>query len=993
MPKARRLRAALAAIICSALLAAMAEAEAPQVQPIEVPAGDLITALETLSRQIGVSLIYQPEQMQGMTTDGVRGVLTVRDAVLQLVRGTALRMSTDTATGAILISSPAAQSFSISGASLTGVRPVLQLAQSATQVQYFADDAVKQVEEIVVTGSMLNSTAAAEEGAAPVQIISIDEIREGGATTVYEALRNLAELAGYADNDSRSGARDTREVNLRGLGAQYTIVLINGRRLGQNNLNLVPFAAVERIEVLKDGASAVYGSDALAGVVNVILRKGYDGVEFAADYGDSTHFADAGKANLSALLGVRGERGSFMASGQYEKQNAALSLEHPLGRSDDQRRFGSRDLRFQRQNPGLIRLAGGAQLMLDPTFGDGATGAAPADFIPAYDNRIDKQRINNLQNGREVGTFFGSGSYWMLDSTAELFADFLHKSANIDYVDHRGALLDVEVPAANYWNPFDQAVRVTYMLDATTPGHRERPLESLSSDMQTNMVTVGLRGVLGPVSYNLAHTDWRSSDLQSHDGLSRRGILAQLARSDSGALNLFGNAAVTAEQLEPARALFRRELTEFARSSTGVFTFKPFDLPAGPAAAAVGFELRNQGFDSQLDEALSSYADSISLAFLNDVSVKAERDVDAYFAEVNLPLAGGEHGVAGLRVLDVSLAARRESFSDFGDATVKRGTLRWQPLPSDTLTVRASYSESFYAPELRDVQVLGDSNFAPQTDPLILDANGQPIRYSMTNIAGGNPQLDPTLGKYKNVGVIFKPAFAPGLRITTDLWRLDQQDAFVYPTPQAVIDGAAPGSVIREPVASPGEPVGRIVTVINRVENAASRTVQGVDCNIVYHRDLGRMGRLAIESYNTFTTRFEYDQKDGRGRQNALGLVGRVFDIVPRFRSNLVLSQGVGPLNVSLATSYTGSVSNSFDNYRRIEPYVRSNLTLVYDLDANGAAGDGLLGNTQMWLNVQDLFDAGAPFVGVLRTQGITSDYTYVDYIGQFWTAGFRTRF
>lgn len=982
MQTARIWWSALAIAAFAALAATAVRAEAPPAQRFEIPAGDLVRALEALSRQIPVSLIYQPDQIRGMKTEGVSGVLTPRDAVLKLLRGSALQLSTDASTGALLVTS-----LNVRSQRTREGPPVRNLAgvdepMSATDVSD-----VRRIEELVVTGSMLNSSVIAEEGAAPVRVLSLDTIRRGGATTVYEALRGMPELAGYADNDSRSGARDTREVNLRGLGAQYTLVLINGRRLGQNNLNLVPFAAVERIEILKDGASAVYGSDALAGVVNVILRRDYDGVEVTADYGNSTHFADAGKANFSTLLGTRGERVSVLVSGQFEKQTPARSTEHPLGRSDDLRSWGSRDLRFQRLNPGRIRLGNGSEVMLDPSFGDGTTGASPLDYVPAYDNKIDKLRVNNLQNRREVGTFFGGGTY-RLGEHVELFADFLYKSSNIDYVDHRGVLLDFDVPASNYWNPFGEDVHVSYLLDATAPGRRERDVETLNSDMRTSMSTIGFKGTIGPLTYNLAHTDWRSSDMQSHAGLSRNGIIAQLARSDPGALNVFGNAAVTAEQLAPARAKFRRELTEFVRSTTGIVTFEPFALPAGRAAAAVGFEVRNQGFDSQLDEALSRYRDSISLVFLNDISIQSDRDVDAAFTELKLPLSADE---ASLGALELTLAARHERFSDFGNATVKRGTLRWQPRQSDSLTLRASYSESFYAPELRDIQPFGDVNFGVQSDPAILGADGQPVRYSMTNIAGGNPDLDPTVGEYLNLGVIFKPAFAPGLGLTLDAWRLDQNDAFVYPTVQAVIDGTGPGVVTRNPVALPGEPIGRIVTVVNRVANAAQRTVAGIDLNVSYERATQGWGRWSVASYNTFITRFDFNQKDGRGTQNALGLVGPVFDMVPRFRSNLVVGNRLGPLSIALATSYVASISNSYDNYRRVEPYVRSDLTLRYEFSASPTSG-GVLADAELWFGVQDVFDEGAPFVAV-RTQGVASDYTYVDYIGQFWTVGFRSRF
>jgi outer membrane receptor protein involved in Fe transport len=765
-------------------------------------------------------------------------------------------------------------------------------------------------------------------------------------------------------------------------------VLINGRRLGANNLNLIPFAAVERIEVLKDGASAVYGSDALAGVVNVILKRGYDGAQISADYGNTTHYGDGSRTNTSAVVGITGERGELLIAGEYQDQNSISSLEHPLGQSDDFRSFGSIDRRVQANNPGAIRLPNGSRVMLDRSFTAGQTGASAADYVPAYDNKLSKQRPNDLQNERNSGTFFASGEYSVIDDRLKFFAEFLSKSTKLQYVDHRGTTLDLDVPATNYWNPFDQNVRVTYQLDyGTAPGRAERPLESLVGEMSTRMFTVGFRGTIGPFDYDVAHSDWFNDEVQSHNGLSRAAILAQLARTDPGALNLFGNAAVTEEQLAPARALFKRNYEDFVKSTTAVVRVSPFSLPAGEVGLAVGAEHRNQGFSNILDDSLSRSADSISLPFLNDFSLALEREIDAQFAEVSLPLAGADSNAPGVRAFDLTLAARREDFNDFGDATVSRATFRWQPLESDVLAVRGSYSESFYAPELRDLLPFGDTNETLLTDPLIL-VNGAPLRYPMRTIGGGNPDLEPTTGKYYNLGVILRPSFVPDLRLIVDAWKLDQVKAFVYPSTQSVVNGTSPGSVTRSPTALPGEPIGRITEVIAIPQNAATRTVEGIDLDISYVKDMGDWGRLSVDSNSTYMLKWKYDQANGRGEQNALGQVSQYFfgDINPRIRSNLTLGWQRGSVNVSLANIFERGVVNPNDSWRKIDDYIRTNLTTTFDLSSFES-----LGRTQMWVSVLDVFDQGTPFV-FGRTAGLSSDYHY-DYVGQFVSVGIRHKF
>jgi outer membrane receptor protein involved in Fe transport len=852
------------------------------------------------------------------------------------------------------------------------------------------------LEEVMVTGSNL-ATSSVKDGPVPITVLSSEDFTERGVTTAYEALSTQPFFGGQADNDTRAGAGNANQVNLRGLGSEYTLVLLNGRRVGSRDLNLVPFAAVERIEVVKDGASSVYGSDALAGVVNVILRDKFDGMEVSANYGDSTHYGDGGKGQISFIGGGRGEQGSFLLSGQYEKQDAILSLEHPLGASDDQRPWGGLDLRSQRRNPGLITLNNGSNVMLAPGFGVGQTGTSASDYVPAYSQLIDKRQPNNLQNDREAGTLYARGVYELADSGIELFGDFLYKHANVGYVDHRGTYLNYSVPASNYWNPFGQDVTVSYLLDyGTADGRQERPLETMQSDMDITMYVGGVRGEIGRVNYEIAYSDYQRRDVQSHDGLSRALILQQLARTDAGALNLFGNAAVTADQLAPARARFSRTYETYVSSLTGVARFPVAELPAGPLAAAVGFEFRKNGFSQLLDESLNVFRDAASLTFLNDSSAALSRSVDAYYAEVNIPLAGGDFTAPALQQLDLGLAVRHEEFSDFGNATVPRATLRWKPLADTDLLVRASYSESFYAPNLPDLTPQGDVNVDPYFDPLILDANGNPLRYDMETEGGGNPNLDASNGKYYNLGVVFSPSFIDGLTVSVDGFWLKQTDGFITPDEQVILNGLAPGEIIRSGALTPGDnyagaPVGRVTRVVARVANAATRTVEGIDLDLTYSFDTA-WGEWTIGSNSTYTTKFEYNNADGNGVQSALGKYTAVFSTVPRFRSALQLANRIGPVSASLVTNYVGGVDNTRYNNRAISSYVTSDLNLLVDFDET-AWGDGALAGTTVGLTVRNLFDEDAPFYATAFLRGVATNYAYVDLVGQFVTLSLRKKF
>ncbi len=866
-------------------------------------------------------------------------------------------------------------------------------AQSA-QSEEGKEDA-KNLEAVVVTGSSLATTSAAMQGPVPVKVITAVELQKVGATTVFEALQTEPYFAGYADNDTRSGASGNNVVNLRGLGQQYTLVLVNGRRVASGDLNQVPFAAVDRIEIVKDGASAVYGSDALAGVVNIILKDHYDGFQVSANYGNTTHFNDGMRAQGSFLSGLSTEKGSFLLSGQFEKQNSILSLEHPLGTTDDQRAWGGSDLRANRYNPGLITLGDGSQVMLDPSFGNGQTGTSASDYVSPYFLPLEKRQPNNLQNDKEVGTLYANGRYLLADDKVELFADFLYKKSKIGYVDHRGTYLNYLVPASNYWNPFGEAVRVNYLLDyGTEDGRLERAPETMRSDITTAMFTFGARGSLGPIDYELAYSDYKIEDLQSHDGLSKAKLAEMLARTDSSALNLFGNAAVTAEQLEGARAFYTRRFMSYVRSLTGVARFSPFELPAGPLAAAVGFESRRQGFEAIRDAALNA-GDAGSLTYLNDSSTALDRDVDAVYAEVNVPLASASSNLPFVHSLDLGVAVRREKFSDFGSATVPRVSLRWEPFADGSLMFRGSYSESFYAPNLDLLTPEGDVNEDPYFDPLIVDANGDPLYYNIETEGGGNPDLDATKGKYYNLGVVYSPAWLEGFNVSLDAYKLTQEDAFIYPDVQIILNGGAPGTIIRSTELTPGDlysgaAVGRVTRVIARVANAASRRIEGFDLNLNYAFDTDRLGRWNLALYNTFTTKFEYDDRDGGGTQDALG--NTLFGAVPRYRGKFALSQAVGPWTTTLGTNYFGDVENVYYNDDKVGAYTTTDLTVLYDFDKRTGGGGAWSGST-LGLHVTNVFDQDPPVYLAYYLRGIASSYDYVDQVGQFVTLSFTKKF
>ena len=293
--------------VCALALATAAHAQAPR--PFDLPAGDLSVTLEAYIRQSGAQLIYQPSDVRGRRSARVSGSLTPEEALDRLLAGTGLRVARDS-TGAMMI-----------------VRP-----QPGTAGEGATGDAT-QVGDIVVTGSRIRGALPT----APVRLVTREEIDRSGFGQTGEIVRSLPEnfsggqnpgvLGATAGNINNTNQSNASTVNLRGLGTDATLVLVNGRRLSGDflyqgaDISGIPLSAIDRIEVVTDGSSAVYGSDAVAGVVNFILRRDFDGVELAGRFGGATN-GGGFQQTYTALGGVSRDSWHVLANAEYSKQDA-----------------------------------------------------------------------------------------------------------------------------------------------------------------------------------------------------------------------------------------------------------------------------------------------------------------------------------------------------------------------------------------------------------------------------------------------------------------------------------------------------------------------------------------------------------------------------------------------------------------------------------------------------------------------------------------------
>ncbi|MEJ1963524.1 MAG: TonB-dependent receptor [Gammaproteobacteria bacterium] len=409
-------RSAIIVLACSLSISAHAMADGVK-RVVHIPSGNLDVALEMLARQSGSDLVYRPDQVQGLKTRGVDGELSTEEAVTRLLQGTPLTLSMD-ATGAMLIALPTPTSSTDSGSARGRNEPAraerrseerrgfwdrFRLAQSNSpssstspsgeEKASAADTGATRgsqkssvnLDEVVVTGTHI----AGAPIASTVITLSQGELILEGSTDLGEAIRNLPQNFSGGQNptigvgnfgSTNTNFNGTSSVNLRGLGADASLTLLNGHRLAYDaalqsvDISAIPLAAVDRIEIVADGASALYGSDAVGGVVNVILKRDYDGATGSARVAAATEGGDS-QEQYSAVLGKTWSSGGFITAYNYEHDNPIFARQ----RSYSTQLFGEADLlRFQKVYNVLLsghqQLTPGTEITLDAVYNHRETG-------------------------------------------------------------------------------------------------------------------------------------------------------------------------------------------------------------------------------------------------------------------------------------------------------------------------------------------------------------------------------------------------------------------------------------------------------------------------------------------------------------------------------------------------------------------------------------------------------------------------------------------
>ncbi|HJU24442.1 MAG TPA: TonB-dependent receptor, partial [Casimicrobiaceae bacterium] len=790
-------------------------------------------------------------------------------------------------------------------------------------------------------------------------------------------------------------------ANLRGIGDGSTLVLLNGRRIanyafdgGAVDLNTIPLAAVERIEILKDGASAIYGADAIAGVINFILRKDFRGFE-GTTYGAWTEHggADARQATLSVGYGsLPVDRFNVFATMSYRKSDALQAIERPFARTGYIPSEGIL-LLSGASFPANIQLKPG--VLGSPSF---ATGCAPPAAIPidisgflskapfcGYDftSTIDIVPPSERTDALARATF-------QVDADTQLFVETTYAVDRFVYSDSPASIFQgpgastkpVLYPATGPYYPtaFAAANGISGDLNLRFRTEELGPQTSTTGGSALR-IAAGAEGVVRSWRYSSAitYSQNRQTDRFDSGYVSQSRFLPAFA---TGLINPFGPSGPEGDALLAGTQIV--DDVHQAKASTIAIDAKAsndlFALPQGPISIAVGGELRRERLDNAYSPVFTS-GDVLGVGG-SQQSAAGARTVGAVFVESIVPLA---------RDIEAQIAARYDHYSDFGGTTNPKVALRWQP--TRALLLRASWGTGFRAPTLYDL-------FTPLTHSAIFGASLQdPLRCPVTGLpsdcpgafggafpsaAGGNRNLGPEKSEQTNAGIAWEPI--RGLSFDVDYWKINKRD--VIGTLNAAVvfanfDRYAQTNIVRSPV-DPNFPAlpGPIEVVLLNEQNLGDLRTSGVDVGTHWTTTIERIGTFAASFDGTYVARWD-EQLDGVHYTSTLGAkVAAINGPVPRWKHHVSLDWERPPFGATIGETYqSGYLDANVDRAgaplsvppRSVGAYD------VWDVEARYSAPCHMT----IAFGIRNLLDRVPPFSNQPFTRQVGYDPTYADPRGR----------
>ncbi|GAA5216050.1 TonB-dependent receptor plug domain-containing protein [Corallincola platygyrae] len=895
----------------------------------------------------------------------------------------------------------------------------LLLSPIALAVEQAVEDPNAEVERIQVTGSHLKGVDM--EGALPVITISEEDIRTSGANTVIELINQLPQFGGGAGTFSTalSGAKQgdapagAAGISLRGLGTSSTLTLLNGRRMSVSSfangnesfvdVNAIPLAAIERVEILTSGASAIYGADAVAGVVNFILRKDFEGFEISASYGDSDASSDDTKKNLNLAFGHVEDNWQMMATFDYFDRNALY---------DRDRSATAVEPRPSQQ--GIFPSFNDLWAMDTPEIGDFVEAACPEDQfgVGGFGEYCELNRNAYTATLPEMESYsslitldytFDNGMVWFNEfvysnkesSSNSEPAPFSGDDAPISY-DHPNMPQELR-------DRFDEAgVDPAYPIFAWGRFPDARTVEVESDNYR---VATGLRGELMDWEWQTSFLWGKNENTQKatagiyHVEKFKAAVGGELCADGSIGCdpdvdglwyNVFGGQTDNDPMVVD---LLREEVPRDGESELMVLDFQAsgeiYELPAGSVVMAFGAEYRTEEVEDNPSPLATAIAGDVPVFGFGSTEAEADRWAYAVFTEFAVPVT---------ETLDLQLAARFDEYESFGSDVSPKVGFRYQP--TDSLVLRGAWAQSFRAPSLAQVGA-----------GITLSSGALPCSGEFQdNFCGGfdeddgylseiygNDDLEAETADSYDLGVIWSPT--QELTFKVDYWKYkhedlvgtDDEDLFrqalrgevrvvsEFPDdpedPDQVLADGEVGIITRD--GTIGSPIEEI-----RLElvNFGFQETDGFDISAEYDLNTSEWGDFGFYLDATYLNSFEQKLSSGSDTEELAG--GWRY---PRWLANATMRWRFNDFLGSLRAEYTHSYDDDHDKSavpegRQVPSWTTFDLYLSYDIT----------GNSYVSFNVDNLFDREPP---VAYGSGANVDLVNHDSMGRYYTLGYTLKF
>ena len=809
--------------------------------------------------------------------------------------------------------------------------------------------AQQQLERVEVLGSNIKRVNA--ESVSPVEIISREQIARSGQATVADLLRSISSNGGgsYGESASNSFAPGAAGVSLRGLGQKTTLVLLNGRRIAgygfaQNlaesfvDINSIPSSAVESIQILKDGGSALYGSDAIAGVVNIILRREFKGLEVNGGGGSSAHTPEYTFNITSGLGDLASDKYNAFAVLDYYKRDEIMMSDTKFGESRDMRSYaGGRNFTSLTGGGTWRQLSATNALTNNYKAISGCTGSVltgpqavqaglinvTPPFAAGVPGGLSTATYNtNLAAAAAANTFCTQNPNDQLSALPGTERVNLLTRGVFEFSPTTSAFVDFNLnrnkTSQTFTNPFFAGTTgltptagglrpFTYNINFA-PGVAGNPFASNArytgslNDFGTrnNDITSDTIRFVGGLRYEVA--GW---DMESATGLSRNKATSSFSNrlslagtssvfgvstsvqppiplSSASGYNLDNPASNSAAVRDEMRANFPR-VAESRLSfidTKGSTELSSLTLPGGSVGVAVGAEFRRE----ELTDSPDPLASSGGILGQGITATQGERKSAAVYTEFALPIT---------KQIEAQLAARYDHYSDYGSSTTPKVGLKYTP--NDSLAFRANWGKGFRAPTLPEISPSTATFFTTVIDP----EDG--VSRQVSGVYAGNPKLKAEHATSTTLGIVMEPS--KNFSVSLDAYRIDWRDVVASPTFQSILDASCPAGgpacpsttqLIRDPSTN------QIVTILSNYQNLSSRKTSGLDVDARINLPTETMGKFGARLKATYVRSFTEDDVEHAGTNGGT-------NTIPRIKGSLALDWDQGPLSFTLTSNYTHS--------------------------------------------------------------------------------------